>query len=82
MLRQSLMGFDLSNEDMMEDQRLSDIYGATVTGTETIEDRICLILNLVAQKDNVAYHSRKMWVDQERYVPLKEELYAKSGKLS
>lgn len=81
MLRQSVMGSDLSYEDMMEDQRLSEIYDATVTGTETVEDRTCLVLKLVARKDDVAYHLRKMWVDQERYVPLKEELYAKSGKL-
>ena len=24
---------------------------------------------------------RKMWVDKVRFIPLKEELYAKSGKL-
>jgi len=24
---------------------------------------------------------RKLWVDKQRYIPLKEELYAKSGKL-
>ena len=81
MLRQSVMGSDLSYEDMMEDQRLSEIYDATVSGAETVDERTCWILELVARKDNVAYHSRKMWVDQERFVPLKEELYAKSGKL-
>lgn len=81
MLRQSVMGSDLSYEDMMEDQRLSTIYDATITGTATIEDRTCWILDLVAHNNDVAYHSRKMWVDQDRYVPLKEELYAKSGKL-
>jgi outer membrane lipoprotein-sorting protein len=81
MLRQSVMGSDLSYEDMMEDQRLSKMYEATVTGTETVDERSCWVLDLVARKDDVAYHSRTMWVDQERYVPLKEELYAKSGKL-
>ena len=81
MLRQSVMGSDLSYEDMMEDLRLSEIYDATITGTETVEERSCWILDLVARKDDVAYHSRRMWVDQERYVPLKEELYAKSGTL-
>ncbi|MFT5698514.1 MAG: outer membrane lipoprotein-sorting protein [Desulforhopalus sp.] len=81
MLRQSVMGSDLSYEDMMEDQRLSGLYDAQVTGTESIDGRACWILHLVAKKDDVAYHSRTMWVDQERYVPMKEELYAKSGKL-
>ena len=81
MLRQSVMGSDLSYEDMMEDQRLSGMYDATVSGRETIDGRICWILHLVTRYDDVAYHSRRMWVDQKRYVPLKEELYAKSGKL-
>jgi len=31
--------------------------------------------------DNVAYHSQKIWLDTERFVPLKQELYAKSGHL-
>ncbi|TKB08210.1 outer membrane lipoprotein-sorting protein [Desulforhopalus sp. IMCC35007] len=81
MLRQSVMGSDLSYEDMMEDQRLAGLYGAEIIGTEIIDGRTCWILHLVAKKDDVAYHSRTMWVDQERYVPMKEELYAKSGKL-
>ena len=39
------------------------------------------MVRLAARKADVAYHSRTMWVDQERYVPFREELYAKSGKL-
>lgn len=80
MLRQSVMGSDLSYEDMMENPRLSEIYAAMVPGIETIDNRPCWVVQLTATKD-VAYQSRKLWVDQERYVPLKEELYAKSGTL-
>jgi len=29
----------------------------------------------------VTYARRKIWIDTERFVPLKEELYAKSGQL-
>lgn len=81
MLRQSVMGSDLSYEDMMEDPRLLEIYEANVSGTEIIENRVCWVVRLVAKKIDAAYHSRMLWVDQERYVPIKEELYAKSGKL-
>jgi outer membrane lipoprotein-sorting protein len=81
MLRQSVMGSDLSYEDMMEDPRLLQIYDAKVTGTESIDNRLCWMVRLVAKKTDVPYHSRTLWVDQERYVPIKEELYAKSGKL-
>jgi outer membrane lipoprotein-sorting protein len=81
MLRQSVMGSDLSYEDMMEDQKLTHHYDAVVTGTESFDGRPCWVLKLVAKTKDVAYYMRKIWVDQGREIPLKEELYAKSGKL-
>lgn len=81
MLRQSVMGSDLSYEDMMEDPRLSNLYSAMITSEETVTGRRCWVLDLSAKKEDIAYHSRKIWVDKTRYVVLKENLYAKSGKL-
>ncbi len=81
MLRQSVMGSDLSYEDMMDDRKLTDVYVATVAGEETVDGRKAFLLELTAKVEDVSYHSQKMWVDSERFVPLKQELYAKSGKL-
>lgn len=81
MLRQSLMGSDLSYEDMMDDRKITEIYDSRVTGTEIIDNRNTWILKLTAKVSDVAYYSRKMWIDKERYVPLREELFAKSGQL-
>lgn len=81
MLRQSVMGSDLSYEDMMDDRKLMDIYAAKVTGEENLDDRKTVIVELTAKVENVAYFKQRMWIDQERFVPLKEELYAKSGQL-
>ena len=81
MLRQSVMGSDMSYEDMMDSRKLTDIYQARVTGKETIAGRNTVILELTAKVEDVAYYSRKLWVDEERYVPLREELFAKSGQL-
>jgi outer membrane lipoprotein-sorting protein len=81
MLRQSVMGSDFSYEDMMDDRELMDVYSAKVVGEETYDGRKTLVLELIAKVDNVAYYSRKMWIDTERYVPLKEDLFAKSGQL-
>ncbi len=81
MLRQSVMGSDLSYEDMMEDRKLRNLYAAKVAGEETVLERPCWVLELTAKGEEVAYNSRKVWVDKERYVLLKEERYAKSGKL-
>jgi outer membrane lipoprotein-sorting protein len=81
MLRQSVMGSDLSYEDMMEDPKLTNNYDAKVTGSEIIDGRDCWVVELTAKVQDIAYYSRKLWVDKERLIPLKEELYAKSGKL-
>lgn len=81
LLRQSLMGSDLSYEDMMDDRKLTDIYDATIIGEETLEEGKCYILELKAKVPDVAYDSRKVWIDMQRFVPLKEELFAKSGQL-
>lgn len=81
MLRQSVMGSDLSYEDMMDDRKLTDIYFARVIGNEKIDDRNAYILELTAKVENVAYYSQKIWVDTERYVPLKQEMFARSGQL-
>jgi outer membrane lipoprotein-sorting protein len=82
MLRQSVMGSDLSYEDLMEDPKLQNLYVATVTGEATLLERPCCVLELKARPGaEPSYHSRKIWVDKERFLPLKEERYATSGKL-
>ncbi|MBT4339747.1 MAG: outer membrane lipoprotein-sorting protein [Bacteroidetes bacterium] len=81
MLRQSVMGSDLSYEDMMDDRKLTDLYSAKIIASETLLERKCWIMELTAKVSDVSYATRKIWVDQERYVPLKEELYAKSGQI-
>ncbi|MBC7187562.1 MAG: outer membrane lipoprotein-sorting protein [Calditrichaeota bacterium] len=81
MLRQSVMGSDLSYEDMLEDPKLSKLYRAEVIGNEKVDDRDCWVVALTATSETVAYYSRKLWVDKERFVPLREELFARSGKL-
>lgn len=81
MLRQSVMGSDLSYEDMMDDRKLTEIYDAAIVGNETIDGRNTYVLQLTAKVSDAAYQTQKIWVDAERYVPLKQELYAKSGQL-
>lgn len=81
MLRQSIMGSDFSYEDMMDDRELMDMYTAEIVGQEEINGRKTYVLELTAKVDDVAYYKRKMWVDTERFVPLKEDLFAKSGQL-
>jgi len=81
MLRQSMSGSDLSYEDMMEKGKLLDNYQATLSGEEEIGGKKAWVLELVARDSGIAYQRRRIWVDQERYIGLKEELYAASGKM-
>jgi negative regulator of sigma E activity len=75
------MGSDLSYEDMMDDRKLIDIYSAKVVGNEIIDGRNTLVLELTAKVNDATYFKQKIWVDSERYVPLKQEMYARSGQL-
>lgn len=81
MLRQSMMGSDVSYEDFMEDPKLANSYDSKAIGEETVNERRCYVLELRANKPEVAYYSRKLWVDKERFLPLREDLFAKGGKL-
>ncbi len=81
MLRQAVMGSDLSYEDMMEDRKLSDGYTAKVSGEENVGDRRAWVMELTAKVTDIAYYRQKLWVDQERFIPLKQDLFARGGQL-
>ncbi len=82
MLNQGMMGSDFSYQDMMESDKLTELYKFELIGEEKIEGRNCYVLEGIAiEGKKVSYYRRKSWVDKERFVGLKEELYAQSGRL-
>ena len=81
MLRQSVMGSDMSYNDMMEDRPFVDLYKATLEGSIEIDGRDHWIMLLTAKVKGLSYPTRRAWIDKEYLLPTKEELYAKSGKL-
>ena len=81
MLRQSVMGSDMSYNDMMEDRPLMEPYEATLEGSLEIAGRDHWIMLLEAKVKGLSYPKRRAWIDKEYLLPTKEELYAKSGKL-
>jgi outer membrane lipoprotein-sorting protein len=81
MLRQSVMGSDMSYNDMMEDQPLMDRYSTTLEGSAKINERDHWIIFMEAKVKGMSYPKRRAWIDKEYFLPTKEELYAKSGKL-
>ena len=81
MLRQSVMGSDMSYNDMMEDRPIEELYSATIEGSVEIDGRDHWIMVLDAKVKGLSYPKRRSWIDKEYLLPIKEELYAKSGKL-
>ncbi|MDB2350735.1 outer membrane lipoprotein-sorting protein [Candidatus Marinimicrobia bacterium] len=81
MLRQSVMGSDMSYNDMMEDRPIDELYSATIEGSIMLDGRDHWIMILDAKVKGLSYPKRRSWVDKEYLLPKKEELYAKSGKL-
>ena len=82
MLRQSMMGSDFSYEDMTERaKKLREEYSAEVKGEEEVNGTPCYLLVMTSKLKKQTYFTRKTWVDKHRFLVLKEELYAKSGKL-
>ncbi len=82
MLEQGMMGSDFSYQDALEMEQLTELYEFELEEEDTIDDRPVYVIKATAREgEEVAYHSRRLWVDQERYVVLVEEMYARDGRL-
>ena len=82
MLRQGMMGSDFSYQDALESERLTDLYQFEILGEEEIDGRMAYVLSGIAREgEEVSYYERKIWIDQERYIGLREELYARNGRM-
>lgn len=81
MMRQGMMGSDVSYEDMMDDEDFEDLYTATVMGSEDLDGRKCWKVEAIAKDSSVTYPKRVIWIDDALRIPSKQELYALSGML-
>ena len=82
MLNQGMMGSDFSYQDVMEADKLTDLYDFKIIGEEEFDGRPCYVLEGIAREGvKVSYYRRISWVDKERFIGLKEELYAESGRI-
>ncbi|MGM0567700.1 MAG: outer membrane lipoprotein-sorting protein [Elusimicrobiota bacterium] len=82
MLRQGMMGSDFSYEDILESEQMTALYSFEFEGEEDINGRPAYILNGIAREDEEpSYHKRRLWVDRERFITLKEQLFSAGGRL-
>ena len=80
-LRQSMLGSDISYEDMTEGTDTLSRYNAVLTGEESVEENMCYVILMDAKKTKIAYPRQIVWVDKELYIPRKVDYYSRSGKL-
>ncbi len=82
MLNQGMMGSDFSYQDVMESDKLTDLYDFEIIKEEEFDGRPCYVLEGIAREGvKVSYYRRVSWIDRERFIGLKEELYTQSGRL-
>lgn len=79
LLKESMMGSDLSYEDTIENEKLSVRYNPVVSGREEVSGRPAWVLELTAKKKTESYPRQKLWIDTETGDVLHYELFALSG---
>jgi outer membrane lipoprotein-sorting protein len=79
MLKESMMGSDLSYEDTIENDKLSNRYNPTLAGSEVWAGRDCWVLDLAAKRRTETYPRQKLWIEKATGDCLHYELYALSG---
>ena len=79
MLKESMMGSDMSYEDTINNETLSSRYDTALAGSEVINGRDCWVLDLNAKKRTESYPKRKLWIDKEHGDVARYELFALSG---
>jgi len=79
MLKESMMGSDMSYEDTINNETLADRYDPVLSGSQIFNGRDSWVLELTAKRRTESYPSRKLWIDKETGDLLHYELYALSG---
>jgi len=79
MLKESMMGSDMSYEDAVNNDPLSVRYEPVLAGTEVWNGQEAWVLELTAKKKTESYPKRKLWIDKKTGDMLHYELYALSG---
>lgn len=81
LLKQGMMGSAISYEDMLESEDIYSKYSVSLADDEKVSGKDCYVLILKAKVENVSYPYRKLWVQKENFIPVREELFALNGRL-
>lgn len=80
-LRQSMLGSDISYEDMTGEKDTLSQYDVQLLRDEVVSGRSCYVLQFDAKTRTVAYPRQVVWVDKETFMVWKGEFSTKAGRL-
>jgi hypothetical protein len=81
LLRESMMGSDLSYEDAVGNDTLESLYDAAIVSESDYEGKPVWVIDFRGKRKTIAYPRLKMWVEKDTFIPLKTERYALSGAI-
>jgi outer membrane lipoprotein-sorting protein len=81
LLRQSMLGSDLSYEDMTENRKMLEDYDGALLDEEEVDGERCFVIHLTEKERGMSYPERRYWISKRTLLPVREERYAKGGRL-
>jgi outer membrane lipoprotein-sorting protein len=82
LMSQGWMGSDYTNDDILKESSVVNDYTHEIAGDETIGNRLCYRIKMVAKEDAaVVWGHQIWWIDKNDMLVLKAELYDEDGYL-
>ena len=79
MLKESMMGSDLSYEDTIENETLSARYTPVLAEGAVVNGADCWVLDLTAKSRTESYPKQRLWIEKTTGDLVRYELFALSG---
>lgn len=81
MLRQGMMGSDISYEDMLETEKMERKYKSKRLADQKINGEKVFVIEARAKVASALYARQVLYIHKKKYVPIKIDLYASGGRL-
>ena len=79
MLKESMMGSDMSYEDTINNDTLESQYNAKIVEETQYEGKAVYVLELIGKTKILSYPKQMMWIDKSNFTVWKAEKFALSG---
>ncbi len=80
-LKNSFLGSDFSYEDLTGDDDYDSRYESSLEDNVAVDGVECYAILMKARKSSETYQMERVYVDVSTFLPVKFEMYSKSGKL-